>query len=419
MKNFLNVVAKILAVLCAILFVAAAVAALLLFNLERKLFNAQTYKQALANQNFYERLPALVAQTLASPAASANPCQENPIACGSEERSAEGNACFEGALGSDVYQEISSFRRNPTDEELRLADSCLRQYGLDQAFEAGGPPEFMSNLKAEDWEFIVSSLLPPEDLKQMTEQGLDSIMAFLNRETDSATLSLAPLKTRLNSEAGVELVLQMMNAQPDCTEAELREMGLAMLSEPKMPMCKPPAELTEVVKPLIQGQLQTVAAQIPDRATLIPSPASEEADPRGGLITIRLAMRLTPIVALFFLLGVTVFAVRSLKNWLNWWGIPFVIAGGPSALMGYFGTSVLLLFLQNKMIERMPAQMPVSAVSSANDLISAVVRQLVKPVVWQGILLAVLGAGMIAFSIYQSRREASKAPENAVTPTVV
>ena len=420
MRKFLNIVAKVFATLLAILFVVTAVVALLLFNLERKLFNSQTYKQALANQRFYERMPAIVAQALTSSAASLNPCEQNPIACGAPERSSEGNACFEDALGADVYQEISSNRRVPTKEELSLADACLHRYGLDQAFEAGGPPAFMSNLGAEDWEFIIASLLPPEDLKTLTGQGLDSVMSFFNGKTDSAVLSLAPLKARLAGEDGVELVMRMMEAQPGCTDAQMTEMGLAMLTaEPKITMCNPSDELESVIKPLVQGSLESVAAELPDQATLIPQPGSEEADPRGGLTTIRLAMRLSPLIALLLLLGITLFAVRSLKEWLTWWGIPLALVGIILALVGLVGSPVLKLFVQNKMLQSASAQLPAIVIDSGIDLVAAVIDQLVKPIVWQGILLVVLGVGMLAFAFYRSRRDELQVQKNSEPQTSV
>ena len=412
MKKFFSVLVKLFAVVFAIMFVVMAVLALLLFNLERKLFNPQTYIHELAKQNFYERMPAIVAQALAS-ANFLNTCERNPIACGAGERSAEGNECFESALGAVVYQEISSNARNPTPEELRLADACLEQYGLDQVSGAGGPPAYMTNLSAADWEFILSSILPAEDLKNLTEQGLESVIAFFNGKTDSATLSLAPLKARLSSEAGVEAVLQMMEAQPECTESQMFEMGLAMLEEPKIPMCNPPDELNKVIKPLIQGQLQMVAAELPDQVTLIPAPVSEQADPRGGLTTIRIGMRLSPLLALVFLLGVTLFAVRNLKSWLTWWGVPFVITGVLSALLGLVGSSLLRSFIQRRMVEGMPAQLPAIVAQSVNDLISAIIRQLTRPVVWQGILLATIGIGMLFLAFYKSYREAKRLSGNA------
>ena len=55
---------KILAALCAILFILTAVVVLILFNTERRVFESSTYKQAFEEQGLYERMPALLAVAL-------------------------------------------------------------------------------------------------------------------------------------------------------------------------------------------------------------------------------------------------------------------------------------------------------------------------------------------------------------------
>ena len=61
----LSVIARVLAVLLAALFVLTALAALILFNVERRAFNPATYKRALLNENFYQKLPVLLGDLLA------------------------------------------------------------------------------------------------------------------------------------------------------------------------------------------------------------------------------------------------------------------------------------------------------------------------------------------------------------------
>ena len=56
---------KTLAAICAVVFVLAGVPVLFLFSIERQAFNSSTYKQAFEDQRLYERMPALIAATLA------------------------------------------------------------------------------------------------------------------------------------------------------------------------------------------------------------------------------------------------------------------------------------------------------------------------------------------------------------------
>lgn len=55
---------KTFAAICAILFILSGVAALFLFNIERRVFESSTYKQAFEEQRLYERMPSLLATAL-------------------------------------------------------------------------------------------------------------------------------------------------------------------------------------------------------------------------------------------------------------------------------------------------------------------------------------------------------------------
>src|SRR5574340_246743 len=106
MRGCLELLTKFLAIIASIFFVLTAVIALVLFNLESRVFDADTYKQALLDQNIYERMPAILGEVLSS-SASLNPCASNPITCGLEGRSPEAISCFENALGAGAYAAIT------------------------------------------------------------------------------------------------------------------------------------------------------------------------------------------------------------------------------------------------------------------------------------------------------------------------
>jgi hypothetical protein len=327
MRSLLSILAKTVVIFSAILFVATTALALLIFNLERGAFNPDTYKQAFANQALYTRLPKIMGQALAT-STSLNPCNDNPIACGARERSPEAQACLESALGQEAYQALAGNKRKPTEAELQSAQACLKQYGYEQTGKQGGPPSFLQNLSAGEWESIISALLPPEELRALSDQTLDAVFAYLNGEVDSAQLSLIPLKQRLAGPNGMEVVQQMLNAQPPCTLDQLAQMVGAALTEQEVSMCKPPEEAMSLLTPFIETQLQAATQSIPDGVTLISASANGVAsDPRRILNNLRWTARLSPLVPLAFLLGITLFAVRTLRGWLKWWGIPFIISG--------------------------------------------------------------------------------------------
>jgi hypothetical protein len=406
MYKVTHVLGQVIATVLAILFIAIAVLVLVSFNLERKLFDPLTYKQLLASQNFYDKVPPIISQALVSTTKSLDLCQNNPIACGAQERSPEAVACFENTLGAEKYKELASNQRTPTEDEKQRAEACLQQYSPAQDPTEGNPLAFLGNLTTEDWKVIISALLPPEDIKAMTDQAFDEIFAFLNYQSDSAKLSVVRLKQRVAGEAGVTLVLQMMSAQPDCTFDQILAMSVSLLNKNNITLCNPPVEVMGIVTPLIQYQLGVVAASIPDEVTLIPAPTSNQNDPRGQLKTVRSLIHISPFIPLGLLFLIMIFAVRDMKGWLNWWGIPLLISGILAVVIGLTGIPFISWIVQNKMVKTIPFAIPIIIVESSNDLVREVISQLLIPVIWQGLFLAFIGMIMILFALFLRRKQA-------------
>ena len=123
----MNPLNKTLATICAILFTLSAVTAMVLFNFDRSAFTAETYQKAFAREDFYNKLPAVMAEAMTN-------------------------------SGADQSQF----------------------------------PVVMQGMSREAWEGFFRSLLPPEMLRVMGDDMLNSAFAYINRETDSIQLNLAP-----------------------------------------------------------------------------------------------------------------------------------------------------------------------------------------------------------------------------------
>jgi hypothetical protein len=272
MRQFLTGVAKFLTILFSILFVITAVLSLLLYNTGQHLFNPRLYKNALTNQNDYERLPGIISMMLTT-----------------------GQTSLDGIAG-----------------------------GM-------GMPPFMSNLQASDLENIITTLLPPSDLQAMTEKTIDGLFAYLNGESDSVTISLVGLKARLAGPPGTQAIQRLILFQPPCTLEELAQISGEIGSDSAgMVLCNPGEDLNNIVLPKVQEQLNAVITTIPDHATIIkpappaaafsnPGPFGINNDPIGVLILMRMIVRLSPFLPLACLMLVTLFGVRSLKGWMRWW----------------------------------------------------------------------------------------------------
>lgn len=315
-----------------------AVIALFFFNFDRKAFSAETYQRAFAREDFYNKLPSVLADAMTSLIA--------------------GQSQF---------------------------------------------PVVLSGMSEQAWEAFFHTLLPPETLKVMGDDVLNSTFAYLNMQTDSAQLNLAPLKASMASDTGAQAVFSVLSIQPDCTFMQIAQMTVNLLSGAQIELCNPPDELHPALTPIIQGQLQFAAAVIPDQVTIISAPPQN--DPRQRLQTARLFMRISPILPLAFLLGLTILAVRSLKGWLSWWGVSFILTGSIAFVMSLLGAPVFGKILQRVLVSRMPLYLPTLMLDYASDLASAMVQTLLSPVLWQGLVLVMVGLVMAVILYFVKKRK--------------
>lgn len=316
---------KSIAAFCAISFIFTAVASLFLFNFDQRAFTPETYQRAFARGDFYNKLPAVMADAITSS-------------------------------------------------------------GADQS----GFPRVMQGREA--WESFFRALLPAEVLQTMGDDVLNSTFAYFNMETDAVFLNLAPLKASLASETGVQAVMSLLGTLPACDLFQIGQMTLNLFSSGQIELCSPPADLHPLITPIIQGQLQVAAAAIPNQVAIISAPPQN--DLRQRLETARLFMRISPLLPISLLLGVLIFGVRSLRGWLNWWGIPLALTGVIAFVMALLGRPVFGEIFQRILLAQMPKFLPVILSDYASDLASAMVQTLLSPVMWQGLALAFFGTGM-------------------------
>ncbi len=333
----MDMIRKGLAGFFAALFVLTALLALLLFNLERNAFSAETYQRAFANDNFYERLPAILAQALMAPAQVEN------------------------------------------------------------------LPPSLRVLNVEPWENFIRDVLPPEALQQMGDEALASLFAYLNNEAETAVVSLAPLKNNMAGEAGTQAVMNLIETLPACTLTEIANLTMAFLNNQEFTLCNPPVEADPIIRPVIQGQLQIVAASLPDQLTIASASQSPEGDPRQRIKALRLGLRLTPILPLLCLFSMTLLAVRSLRDWLAWWGVPFFVTGLISSFTAWVGAPLAGLILLKLLVSKAPSYLPPVLLENGSQLTSAIMDQIFKPLVVQGLLLLFVGIAMtsLAFIVHR------------------
>ena len=154
---------EILAIITAILFVASTPVAFTLYSLERNIFEADLYIRAMDEENVYQQLPILTAQTLAA---------------------------------------------------------------TTQSPDSAGIFSIFKNLSMEDWQSLVVNLLPPDVLSSLTEDAVNQTIAYVNGERADVVLSLDKLRAHMQSPEGINAIYALLESQPDCTVEQLTAMAL-------------------------------------------------------------------------------------------------------------------------------------------------------------------------------------------------
>jgi hypothetical protein len=199
------------------------------------------------------------------------------------------------------------------------------------------------------------------------------------------------------------MIRQFLKSQPPCTIDQLTQMALGFLGG-DIALCNPPDEAIGFFQPFIQSQLQTLSATFPNEVTLTPiTESGTPNDPRTQLHLIRSAARFSPFFVLLLLLAVALFAVRSIRDLFIWWGWPLLIAGVSGTVIALVASPIVGWVLQYVIQTQIAALIPPLLASSISEAASAVAGQMVSPVIWQGLVMAVIGGTMLVMGFLLRR----------------
>ena len=304
------------------------------------------------------------------------------------ERQAFNPATYEQALvNENFYQQIPALMGSVLSKNL-----------------GNSAPLFAKQMSTKDWKILIENLLPPKQLQIMTEDAITQFFAYLNGEIQTPYLSFAPLKQSLASSNGLNAALTIIKSRPNCTVEQLALIVTSFGQE----LCNPPDKILELVAPFIQAQLQAAAAAIPDQVALTNASATAPQSGMQTLKVLRLAMRLSLLIPLALLFAITLIAVRSFKSWLNWWGWPLLLTGLPGAIIGFGGAPLFRTMMERAVSRQLPVDIPPEVVDAIRRVVDAVLRQMLKPVGWEGLFLFAVGTCMVLVAAFLHQREKRK-----------
>ena len=172
--------------------------------------------------------------------------------------------------------------------------------------------------------------------------------------------------------------------------------------------CRPPDDVLGQVKPDIRSQLDKYLIEMPDQQVLLSPDTGENSSSNGplgkglpaGIRLAHLIMRLSPDLPLGFLLLVSLLAVRTLKGWLRWWGIPIFISGLLSLVWALFISASFERGWVDLLASRIPSTLSLGLVTLGHDLARAILQSLTGTIIFTSLLIAVFGIAMWIVSAF-------------------
>ncbi len=310
---------------------------------------------------------------------------------------------FDPALYIQAFEKENVYQRFP-----KLTAQAM--YVAAQEAESVDPLALLRNLSEEEWGNFLGKLLPPENLEVLAEDAVIQLMAFLNGEIDAVEISLIDLKAHLQSPQGVDAIYGLLEYQPDCT---LEQLGAMAAGTQEMVLCNPPESFLFVdLRPIYKKEIETaVELMVPEQLELIPvDPGNQQQI--NELKNLRTIIRLSPFLPMLCLLTITIVAVRSLGDWLNWWGYPLWFAGLFSMALTIISGLITALIFQAYVAPLFPASFPPDLLHLLESIVVTIAYDAVQPMVSVAGIMALIGMIMVIVA-YLFRKRLQKSQVNS------
>ncbi|MFP4321644.1 MAG: hypothetical protein ACLFTK_04255, partial [Anaerolineales bacterium] len=206
----------------------------------------------------------------------------------------------------------------------------------------------MENLSQDDWNAIAQDIIPGDYLQEQAETNLPRFFDYINGEKAilNVEFNTGILRDNLAGQPGDRMVNRIFSSWEDCTPAETEQVRAFLAEETSaFPYCQPddPA-LQRQVFTLLNDAKDELATQIPERFNVREEYAERnnltltEADiffyesyQRPNVLQNETVL-LYILMPLSLLALILIVAVDSTKTFLAWMGWPLILAGGLALL---------------------------------------------------------------------------------------
>lgn len=202
-------------------------------------------------------------------------------------------------------------------------------------------------LSEEDWQTVAALITPADWLQDQIKYNIDALFAWVDgpHPVPEFRFELAEMKDRLAGEEGRQVVQLVVEKWPACSTSEEARLKVTLESEAvgtkPLPSCRPGDEaLRAGLIEAFADSIAVVAGEIPDRlpedldaGSLTLRERTEWLNNKLSLRVIRRVSYLIFLLPITFLLLIEIFAVRSFRSLFRWYGWALFLGGLVSLLL--------------------------------------------------------------------------------------
>jgi len=252
---------------------------------------------------------------------------------------------------------------------------------------------YLQYLTIQDWDGLIKALVPLDQIQVTSEGAIDSLVDFSNGKNNNPVISLVFIKKTLGTQSN-QAVTRILTARPACTNEQLAQIFTSILANEPVEddrLCNPPADLMLMALPLISQLFESQISALPDTLPIFETPPIEK---RDALSRYRTAARVSPFLPIGLLALLTLLSVRSLSNWLKWWGFPLSLGGLVTIGMAFLVEPVSRLAITN-VIARNNSPLTLRLASIGMDIMQALIHGITFPIAIQASIFLLVGLGML------------------------
>jgi hypothetical protein len=293
-------------------------------------------------------------------------------------------------------------------------------------------PAALQNLQYEEYERMLRAVLPPEWVAAEIEAVIDEFWAYMNFQTTALdmTIELDEPKERLTGPGSDVVIQTIMNTWPECTSTELQgilqdmEVGAAG----SMPLCRPPLEYRPAFVETVRSGLLIFSVMLPDRVSFVQLLEIVEPNEqrRGERVaqtfqtyrTLRGVMRTAPLLMAITMLLIGAAAFRRPRSFLTGWGGPLMI-GGVIGMVIAVAIGLAGNLIAESVVRQLTVTRPAGMFQALVSMVRSVSNSFTLYTSLSGLIVAVVGAGMFLFGrFYPGRNEEDEIIEEEYQPYV-